>query len=218
MFSKVLQNRVIRTMVMVEFFGAIGFGVFSPVFAVFVAGTLEGGSVKVVGFASAVLLLVKGLSQLPIARFLDKTDGERDDFWAYFIGQILFALAVFLYLVASIPTHIYLIQALMGFALALNVPALYGVFTRHLDKHYESFEWSVYSVISYSFATAGAGAAGGIIADVFGFKTLFTVSGLFFLFSALLSLLFLRRYVSKQSIRPRPAGIAVGPHRDHQGR
>jgi len=171
-----------------------------------------------VGFASAILLLVKGLSQLPIARFLDKTDGERDDFWAYFIGQILFALAVFLYLVASIPTHIYLIQALMGFALALNVPALYGVFTRHLDKHYESFEWSVYSVISYSFATAAAGAAGGIIADVFGFKTLFTVSGLFFLFSALLSLLFLRRYVSKQSIRPRPAGIAVGPHRDHQGR
>lgn len=211
MFSKFLSNKVIRIMVLVELFSSTAFGVFSPVFAIFIVDSIQGGSAKVAGFAAAILLVVKGIAQLPIARFLDKTGGEQDDFWAYFIGQVLFGIAVLLYLAASTPTHIYLIQALMGIALAFNTPPVYGIFTRHVDKNYESFEWSMYSVFSYSFATAIAGAAGGLIVAAFGFNALFLVAGFFFIVSACVTLLFLKKHIVQKRIVDVSRGPVVMP-------
>lgn len=175
----------------IEFFFAAAFGMFSPVFAIFASGVIIGGSAKVAGFAMATFWAVKAVFQLPVARYLDKNKGEKDDFYAYLIGQILFSLGMFLYLLASTPMHVYLIQSLLGIAFAINVPAFYGVFSRHLDKNYESFEWSIYSVFSYSVAVAIAGAVSGIIVDAYGFPVLFTIVGIFFAFSAFLNFILL---------------------------
>ena len=45
---------------------------------------IEGGSATVAGFAAAIYWIVKSIFQLPISRWLDKTDGENDEFWALF--------------------------------------------------------------------------------------------------------------------------------------
>lgn len=197
-------------MVVVEFFFAAAYGMFSPVFAIFAANVIEGGSAKVAGFAMSVFWITKALFQLPVARYLDKVKGERDDFYAYFIGQLLFAAGIFLYLLASTSLHVYLIQALLGIALAIYVPAFYGVFSRHLDKNYESFEWSVYSVFSYSTAVAIAGALSGLIVVAFGFSVLFIISGSIFLLAAFLGLVFLRPNIVGRSQRP-PVQISIMP-------
>ena len=199
MFAKVFHNKVIRIMVVTEFFFAAAIGMFNPVFAIFASGVIIGGSAKVAGFAMAIFWATKALFQLPVARYLDKTKGEKDDFYAYFIGQILFAIGMFFYLAASTVTHVYLIQALLGVAFALNVPAFYGVFSRHLDKNYESFEWSVYSVFSYSIAVAIAGGLSGIIVDKYGFDSLFVIIGVFYLVAALVNFLFLRPHLVGKS-------------------
>ncbi len=79
-------NPVVRLIVIVDFFINSAFGSFGPIFAIFITNQVAGGSIRVAGFAAAVYWITKSILQLPIARFLDKTDGERDDFWALFLG------------------------------------------------------------------------------------------------------------------------------------
>lgn len=216
-FTRVFHNGVIRTMVVIEFFGTAAYGIIGPVFAIFAADVIEGGSVKVAGFAIAILWVTKAIIQLPIARFIDRTKGERDDFWIYFGGQVLFALGIFFFVFAQTPTHIYLIQIIIGVAVAMVTPALYGVFSRHLDKHYESFEWSMYSVFSYSVGTAIAGAASGLIVIAFGFQTLFIISASLFAVMAFLTFVLLKSKIDPQSIRPRRPIDVIPEHHRHPG-
>lgn len=170
-------NRVVRILVVVDFFYNSAFASFAPVFAIFITGQIAGGSAKVAGFAAAAYWVTKSVFQLPIARFLDRTKGERDDFWAMFSGYLLGGLVPFAYLFASEPWHLYLIQGFFGFAMAWAVPSWYAIFTRHVDKWRISFEWSLQSVFSVGAATAGAAALGGYIVDKFGFEVLFIGAG-----------------------------------------
>ncbi len=181
-------NKVVRTMVVVDFFTNSAFGSFAPIFAVFVTNQIGGGSVEVAGFATAVYWIVKSLFQLPIARFLDRRNGERMAFWAMFWGYFLEAFIPLLYFFVRTPMELYGVQALYGFFMAWAVPSWYGIFTRHVDKWRISFEWSLESVFSVGLATAAAAALGGYLADQYGFGVLFIAASII---SLAISLLFL---------------------------
>lgn len=170
-------NRAVRVLVTTDFFYNAAFGSFAPVFAIFIIGQIAGGSASVAGFATAAYWVVKSIFQLPIARFLDRTDGERDDFWALFFGYLASSLVPFAYLFAREPWHLYAIQGFLGFAMAWAVPAWYAIFTRHVDRDRIGFEWSLQSVFAVGISTALAAAAGGFLAEKFGFQALFVVSG-----------------------------------------
>jgi len=141
--------------------------------AIFITDQVQGGSATVAGLAVSAYWGTKSLLQLPIARWIDKTDGEYDDFWALFIGYMLGGIFLFGYLFATLPWHIYVIQALLGVSMAIATPAWYAIFTRHVDKWRIGFEWSLESVISFGLASAGAAALGGYVVDTFGFRALF---------------------------------------------
>jgi len=198
MFKKIFKfNRVILTMVFVEFFMNGAFGTISPFFAIFIVEGIKGGSASVAGFAAAIYWIVKSIFQLPIARWLDKTDGEMDDFWALFWGYLLSAMTPVVYFFSTQPSHIYLAQALLGFSMAWAMPAWYSIFTRHLDKFRISFEWSLYSVFSVGIAAALAAAGGGVLIDQFGFRIIFLIASIIIIFSAF-SLLTMKKYISKK--------------------
>ena len=181
-------NKVVRTIVVADFFYNAAFASFGPVFAIFITTQIKGGSAKVAGFATAVFWIVKSVCQLPIARFLDKTDGERDDFLAMFFGYLLSGLVPLCYIYIKEPYELYLVQAFYGLVMAWAVPAWYSIFTRHVDKWRISFEWSLESVFSVGIAAAVAAALGGYIADTFGFKILFVTSGVLSIFASLMLL------------------------------
>lgn len=170
-------NRVIRILVVTDFFYNSAFGSFAPVFAIFITNQISGGGAKVAGFATAVYWIVKSAVQLPIARFLDRKKNEQVDFYAMFFGYLGAGATVFGYLFASEPLHLYIIQGFFGFAMAWAVPAWYKIFTRHVDKWEIAFEWSLESVFSVGIAAAGAAALGGYLADRFGFDVLFAAAG-----------------------------------------
>ncbi len=181
-------NRVVRTMVVVDFFTNTAFGSFAPIFAVFVTNQIGGGSVEVAGFATATYWIVKSVFQLPIAKVLDRRNGEVLAFWAMFWGYFLEAFVPLLYFFVRTPFELYGVQALYGFFMAWAVPSWYGIFTRHVDKWRISFEWSLESVIAVGLATASAAALGGYLADRFGFGILFIAASVI---SLSISLLFL---------------------------
>lgn len=171
-------NHVIKTLVLSDFFMNAGFSVFAPVFAIFVTKQIDNGSMQVIGFAAALTQIFKAGLQIPIARYLDKNHGEYDDFYSMVGGSILVASVPFMYLFASLPKHIYIIQSLYGVGLAFAIPPWYAIFSRHLDKLKENIEWSMDS-ISIGIGAAAAAAVGGILATRFGFYFVFLLGGIF---------------------------------------
>lgn len=179
-------NIVIRLLTLSDIVIISSFGLISPIFAIFVTDSIKNGSVEVVGLAAAIYLLSKSLFQIPFAAIIDKIKGEKDDFWAMFLGSILFSILPLLYLIISTPLQLYLVQFLYGITTALAVPPWYAIFTRHIDKNREGIEWGVYQTL-VDLGAAGTAAIGGFLAYRFGFEALFvTVSivsliGTFFL-------------------------------------
>ena len=187
-------NRVILTLVFLDFFLNGAVGTLAPFFAIFVSENVAGGTITAVGVAVAIYWVVKSLFQLPIARWLDKTDGETDDFWAMFFGYLGASAVPMIYFFATDIWHIFAAQAFFGFCMAWAVPAWFSIFTRHLDKFRIGFEWSVYSVFSVGAATAISGVLGGFLIDRFGFRAIFIIASILMFVSAL-GLLAIRRRI-----------------------
>lgn len=186
-------NKIVRILILSDFliFSATGF--ISPIFAIFITQQIKGGDVRIVGFAAAIYFITKSLLQIPIGIFLDKTEGERDDFYFLIFGTLLAASVPFVYVFSSLPWHIYLLQIVYGLGWACAVPPWGALFTRYIDKGKEAMEWSIEST-SIGLGTGMAGALGGIIASKFGFQWLFFGVGIILLIAALV-LIPLYKYV-----------------------
>lgn len=195
-------NRVIRVLIATDFFYNGAFASFAPVFAIFITGQIVGGSARVAGLATASYWVVKSIFQLPIARFLDRTDGERDDFWALFFGYLASSFVPFAFIFASLPWHLYAIEGFLGFVMAWAIPGWYAIFTRHVDKDRIGFEWSLQSVFAVGIGTACAAALGGYAVEQLGFQALFIISGIVSLLSSLLLLQLKRDLLPRNHLTP----------------
>ncbi len=176
MFASLI-NKVIRVLVLgdVMFFSA--FGLIGPIFAVFVTNQIVGATVATAGFAATINLLVRALLQMPIARYIDRRKGEKDDFIFMVAGSTLISIVPFAYFFVSTPLHLYLAQAILGVGGALTNPGWFAIFTRHIDKGKEGTEWTLENV-GVGLAAAGTAAIGGILAQNFGFHNLFLIVGI----------------------------------------
>lgn len=181
-------NKIIKVMVMGDVLLNTGWGFIAPVFAIFIVQHIDGGDAKVAGFAAAAYWITKSLLQIPLAKKLDKNDGEADDFYSMFFGLLLTGFIPFGYMISSLPWHIYAIQILYAIGMAMVVPAWYAFYGRHVDKGKEAYEWGLDSTL-LGFVIGGSGAIGGIVANTIGFNFIFAAGGLFTIASALALLL-----------------------------
>ena len=193
-----LINRIIKILITSDFFLNLGWGFVAPIFAIFIVQNIALGSVakaaEVAGFASLFFWITKSILQIPIGRYLDRNHGEKDDFWFMVVGTFMMALVPIGYLFASRPWHIYLLQVFYAVAAAINFPSWSAIFTRHIDKGKEAFEWGTHSTF-LGFAVGIAGGAGGIAVSVFGFTWVFLFVSFFTFISACL-LFFIKKEIS----------------------
>ncbi len=175
MFIKFI-NKVIRVLVLgdVMFFSA--FGLIGPIFAIFVTQQIAGATIATVGFATTINLLVRALLQMPVARYIDRHKGEKDDFKFMVTGSTLVSIVPFIYLFVTATWQLYLAQAILGLGGALANPGWFAIFTRHIDKDKEGTEWTLENV-GVGLAAAGTAAVGGVLAQQFGFYNLFLIVG-----------------------------------------
>lgn len=181
-------NKIIKVLVGSDVFLLTGMGFLAPIFAIFINEKIvtdPAEAVKIAGFSTAIYWGIKSLLEIPIGNYLDKNHGERDDVIFVILGNLIATFSVFGYMFASTPSHIYFIQLLYGIGMAMNIPAWTAIFTRHIDKGKEAFEWAARSTV-VGIGAGIAGALGGILAANFGFTLLFVFSGFFVLFSSLL--------------------------------
>ncbi len=187
-------NKIIKILIFSDIFLLTGFGLIEPIFALFVNQRIVGGNAveaaRVAGLSMAVYWGLKSILQIPFGKLLDRIKGEKDDLFFIVFGNILAAIAAFGYIFSSLPWHIYILQAIYSLGMAMNIPGWSAIFTRHIDKGKEAFEWSIAST-SVGVGAGAAGALGGYIAAKFGFNILFiSVSGLALISSILPFLIF----------------------------
>lgn len=205
-------NKIIKTLISSDVVLNAGWGLLGPVFAIFIVEKITIGDVQgaagVAGFASLIYWLVKSFLQIPIGIYLDKNHGDKDDFWFMVLGTFLVGFVPFGYLIASLPWHIYICQAVQAIGMAMVIPSWSAIFTRHIDKGQEAFGWGIRST-SLGFGLGIAGAVGGLMVAILGFKVVFVLVGTFTFVSVFL-LLFIQKdlaprdktYSRLPSVRP----------------
>ncbi len=189
-------NKVIRTLIACDFLLQSGWGLIGPIFAIFLISQIQYGSLPMVGLVVATYWIVKSLAQPFIAQYLDLKKGEYDDFQFLMVGLIIANLVPLGYVFATKISHIFLLEFIRALAMACVIPSWAAMFTRHIDKGWEAFSWSIDSTM-IGLAMGFSAAFGGIFVTIIGFQTVFALVSIMGLGSAL-SLLFIRKQISNK--------------------
>lgn len=189
------MNPIVRSLVISDIMwrGSVGF--IGPIFALFIAGFIDGGTAEVVGVATSIYLFTKSIFQIPFSSIIDRIHGEYVDFWFLIVGAVVSTFLPLTYLVIHTPLQLYFVQFLFGVAAAASFPPFMALFTKHLDKHKEGSEWGIYYTLT-DLCAAAAAVIGGTMAVTFGFRTLIVVVVLVGILSCLF-LLPIRLYIRK---------------------
>ncbi|HBF67218.1 MAG TPA: hypothetical protein DDW36_02220 [Candidatus Magasanikbacteria bacterium] len=191
-------NIVVKLLVISDFIVWSSYQLMAPIFAVFITGDIQGASIETVGIASAIYLVFKSLIEIPLGIYIDRTASEKDDLFTAMLGTIITGFGYIAYTFVDQIWHLYVLQALLGFAAALAYPGWLSIFSRHLDKRSRALEWSIYDV-SNGLGMAAAAALGGFMANKFGFDIVFFIVGIFTFVGALILLMLRNKiYVPKE--------------------
>ena len=194
-------NKVIKVLILSDFVLMAGWGLIIPILAIFVVDKIEGGDASVVGIAIGIYWVLKSLIQIPIGKFLDRTTGEKDDYYFLIFGTGLASLVPIGFIFATLPWHMYALQGIHALGMALAIPSWGGVFIRHIDKGKEAMTWGIESS-SLGIGIGIAGIVGGIVAKSFGFTPLFIGVSVLGIIATLLFLLIAKDLIPKEKIFP----------------
>lgn len=170
-------GRVVRYLVLADLFFLFGWGLVDPVFSVFIVQKIPGATLVTVGTSAAIYWILRAILQLPIANYLDRTPGEKDDLLALTGGLLMAGLSSFAFGWVTSIWQLYLVQIIHAIAFALYVVSWPAIFSRHLDKDRISFDWSFDST-TIAVATGISGFLSGLIATVWGYLAVFIFGGI----------------------------------------
>jgi MFS family permease len=178
MISNMTTNRTVQILLVYLFIANLGASLFAPIFAIFITESIAGATIATVGFAIAISSLVKSSVQIPLSRFFDRTKGEMDEFYAMGFGSLLGIC----YMTSLTFVHeiwqLYALAIVVGLADGCLMASYYSLFSHHVDKNAQGFEWSLLSVFGLTASMAIGGALGGLIAQEIGFYRLFLIAAM----------------------------------------
>jgi MFS family permease len=170
-------GRVIKFLIITDLFFLGGWSLINPIFSVFIVNEIPGGTIAIAGFVAAMYWMIKSILQIPVANFLDRTEGEKDELYALLIALGLSAVAAFSFAIAQSVTQIFVSQAIYAIAMGLYVPSWTSLFSRHLDKNRTSFDWALNST-GMGLASCAAALLSGLLAAHMGYAFVFFLVGL----------------------------------------
>ena len=160
------------------------------------------------------------MTSAPLSRYMDRTDGERDEFAFMFLGLLVATFVPLFYIAANQPWHIYVLQGLLAICFTMAVPAWRILFTNHLDKGKTGFEWSLEDV-AFGMSTAISAYVGSVVAGAVWLPDPFCLNGAVCFMGALMLWQFAARlkrgarfYVSKNPEPPKKRRRLSGPGSD----
>ena len=165
------MNRTIKLLMLSDIFVVTGFGLISPILAIFINDNLPGGSIFSAGLAAAIFLVTKSAVQMPFSRYADRSGNKLRGLIA---GSFIVSMVPFIYIFATDISYVYLAEVMYGFGSGLAFPTWLGLWSVSLDKGKESFEWSLYSTLT-GIGSAATAAIGAAISQFIGFAYTFVL-------------------------------------------
>ncbi|KKS52943.1 MAG: Permease of the major facilitator superfamily [Candidatus Magasanikbacteria bacterium GW2011_GWC2_42_27] len=138
-----------------------GEGMLGPLFAVFTERV--GGDILDISGAWATYLIIAGLLYIVVGKITDTYNNAEK---IMVLGYALNALFIFGYLFASVPWHLFVVQAGLGVAAAMATPTWNALYAKHEDRRHSGFQWGL------------AGIIGGYIVSIVSFTALFVTMGI----------------------------------------
>ena len=169
-------NNTIRRFILSDLILFSGWGLISPLMSVFIVQEINGSLIDV-GISVAIYWFIRSIIELPLANKLDKTRGEKDDFYVLMTGLFIVAIAAFAFAAIENVSQLYVIKTIEAIGFAMYYSSWSGIFSRHLDKDRIAFSWSA-DHIAVGIASALGGIFAGLIATGFGFRYLFVFGGI----------------------------------------
>jgi DHA1 family quinolone resistance protein-like MFS transporter len=164
------MKRIVKLLILSDFFIFSGIGLISPILAIFIKENLAGGSIAAAGIASMIFILTKSILQPTLAYIAQPKHVK-----AMLIGGTgLMVVVPIIYFFATHVHHIYLASFVYGLATATAYPPWFRLFTRNITKGREGLEWSIYSSVE-GFGSAATAYIGAFLAEKFGFYAVFLI-------------------------------------------
>jgi len=186
------MNRTLKLLMISDIFIFSGFGLVSPILAVFIKDDLIGGTLFAAGIASAIFLIVHATLQIIFAHYFN----PKDRFWMLWLGTVFIVIVPFGYIFSKTIWHIFLVQFIYGLGASFAYPSWYSLFSANLDKGQQGFQWSIYNS-GVSVGTAITAAVGAFLAQKIGFQWVFLMTGIIAVFG-LFVLFFLEKNALKK--------------------
>lgn len=158
------QNKLF--LIVLAFF-VFGEGMIGPIYAIFVNNI--GGDVLAAGTAWSIFMFVSGAGIFLMGGVQDRYKSDKN---FILLGYSLTSLGFVGYYFVSNVIQLFLVQAVLGVATMIVVPARDSFYTRYLEKRNFASQWAVWEGIWY-IVTGAAALSGAFIAKMFGFKVLF---------------------------------------------
>lgn len=167
-------------------------GLFGPIYAVFVEDI--GGDLLTAGAAYSVFAIAAGIVVFAISKWEDRVKQQEN---LIVVGYALSVVGFLGYLLIREPWQLFVVQIIFGIGEAIGAPAYDALYSKHLDKGKFASEWGMWDAMQW-FVTGVAAAAGGFIANRYGFRFLFVIMLAISLFGLAVSgLLMVRRMLQK---------------------
>ncbi|PIR68330.1 hypothetical protein COU49_01615 [Candidatus Nomurabacteria bacterium CG10_big_fil_rev_8_21_14_0_10_35_16] len=160
-------NKALAAMLVVSGFYMFAFGMFSPLYALFVEEI--GGDITTASNAWAIFLITTGLLTFLTGKW---ENGLRDRAIGIALSQFIVAAAYMIYYFADRIAMLYMAQVLLGIAAAFFWPAFHSLYGKHTDKYNAPKQWSFYDALAY-LVPAFAAVLGGWLVKYYGFDTIF---------------------------------------------
>lgn len=187
------MNKTLWLLLISDIFLLTGFGLIAPILSIFIKDNLYGGTIVGAGLAGALYLGVKAAVQVPFAKYVDTLQKKKK--WLV-IGTFAIASIPFIYMFAESIWAIFLAQVLYGIGAGISAASWLSVWSTHLDKHQEGFEWSTYSAI-IGLGTGIAAFLGAVLAENIGFRATFAIVGALAVIGSIILL-----YLQEEAAKP----------------
>jgi len=180
------MKRGLKILLIADSWMNLALGMIGPIYAIFVERI--GGDLLDASWAYFAFMITSGVVMMMLGKWEDRTKHKEK---LIVLGYFLGALGCLMYIFVNGQMTLLITQVILGLSVAVITPAFDAFYSRHTTKKEEAFDWGSVEAEWY-IVTAVSAIIGGYVADIFGFRTLFTVMFVISLISVIISLRLLK--------------------------
>jgi MFS family permease len=196
---KIQLNKIAKYLILSDLIFYSGWGLISPIFAVFILKSIVDGNAFVIGMAAGINLVSRSLLRIPFGIKADKN--KRTSYLFMFWGLLLASLVPLGYIFSTSAIQIYILQAFLGAMLAMSTAGWTCLFSTHMDKGKESTEWGV-DAVAVGIGPGIASIIGGAAVTYISFNWVFILVSFLGIIGTLILILVKKDILKNKDILP----------------